>query len=243
MHVAIAAALTSWASRVAHEEATSQASQNPLTNLVWFERPGDTGDVGVGGNHEIGPAQSAKRPGTSSITMPSRVAPSSVNDHERTPPLQEISVPVLPSAADLIEVPGVVSTFAVIDQGTSYGPRTGPGSGTKGRGPGDSDPGTIGVGPGGPGSGVHPPELIAQVRPQYTTAAMMARIQGVVGMEAMVLPDGSVGDVRVTRSLDQNLGLDQEAITAVTRWRFRPATRQGTAIAMFVSIEMTFSLR
>jgi TonB family protein len=90
---------------------------------------------------------------------------------------------------------------------------------------------------------VRPPELIAQVRPQYTTAAMMARIQGVVGMEAIVLPDGSVGEVRVTRSLDQNLGLDQEAIKAVKRWRFRPATKQGTAIQMFVSIEMTFSLR
>jgi protein TonB len=85
--------------------------------------------------------------------------------------------------------------------------------------------------------------LNAQVRPQYTTAAMMARIQGVVGMEAIVMPDGSAVKVRVTRSLDQNLGLDQEAIKAVKRWRVRPATRQGAAIPMFVSIAMTFSLR
>ena len=72
---------------------------------------------------------------------------------------------------------------------------------------------------------------------------MLAKIQGVVGIEAVVMPDGSVGDVRIIRSLDRNLGLDEQAIKAVKRWRFRPATKMGTPIAMFVSVEMTFSLR
>jgi protein TonB len=72
---------------------------------------------------------------------------------------------------------------------------------------------------------------------------MMARIQGVVAMEAVVMADGSVGEVRIIRSLDKNLGLDEQAIKAVKGWRFRPGTRSGTAIPMFVSIEMTFSLR
>ena len=62
-------------------------------------------------------------------------------------------------------------------------------------------------------------------------------------MEAVVMPDGSIGEVRIIRSLDRNLGLDEQAIKAVKRWRFRPATRLGKAIPIFVSIEMTFSLR
>ena len=151
----------------------------------------------------------------------------------------------MPEASGLHEVPGVVSTLALVDYGTSQGPGIGPGSGDglRGSGLGNGRDSNTGDGPAGTGSGVRSPELLVQVRPNYTSAAMMARVQGVVGMEAVVMPDGSVGEVRIIRSLDQNLGLDEQAIKAVKRWRFRPATRRGTAIPMFVSIEMTFSLR
>jgi protein TonB len=62
-------------------------------------------------------------------------------------------------------------------------------------------------------------------------------------LEAVVLADGTVGDVRVTRSLDATFGLDQNAINAVRRWRFLPGTRLGTPLPVIVSIELTFTLR
>jgi protein TonB len=81
------------------------------------------------------------------------------------------------------------------------------------------------------------------VRPNYTNAALQARVRGLVVLDAVVLPDGSVGEVKIVRSLDQRFGLDEEAIKAVKQWRFRPARRAGGPIAMLVSVEMMFELR
>ena len=60
---------------------------------------------------------------------------------------------------------------------------------------------------------------------------------------ALVLADGTVGEVRIARSLDPVFGLDREAMRAVKAWTFAPATRGGTPISMWVSIELTFTLR
>ena len=87
------------------------------------------------------------------------------------------------------------------------------------------------------------PVLIREVKPNYTGEAMRARIQGIVTMEAVVLPDGSVGDVRITRSLDQQFGLDKEAIKTVKQWRFRPGMRLGQPVPVLIIIEMSFTLR
>jgi TonB family protein len=58
-----------------------------------------------------------------------------------------------------------------------------------------------------------------------------------------VLPDGTVGDVRITRSLDSRFGLDQEAIAAARRWRFKPGLLNGRPVPVAVTIELMFSLR
>jgi TonB family protein len=72
---------------------------------------------------------------------------------------------------------------------------------------------------------------------------MRAKVQGIVEVEAIVMPDGTVGQVQVVRSLDDRFGLDDKAIEAVKRWRFRPGTRQGKPVAVLVNIELTFTLR
>ena len=94
-----------------------------------------------------------------------------------------------------------------------------------------------------PGSGVTIPRLVQQVKPQYTADAMRMKAQGEVFLECVVLPDGSVGTIRVTRSLDPVFGLDEEAIKAARQWRFDPGTRDGQPVAVAVVIELTFTLR
>ena len=64
------------------------------------------------------------------------------------------------------------------------------------------------------------PVVIKEVKPNYTGEAMRARIQGLVTMEAIVMPDGSVGNVHIIKSLDTIFGLDQEAVEDVKKWRF-----------------------
>lgn len=107
------------------------------------------------------------------------------------------------------------------------------------REPGLLLPGGVSV----PGGAVQLPRPLKELKPQYTADAMRAKISGRVVVEAVVLPDGTVGYVNVAQSLDPHHGLDQEAIKAVKMWRFEPGTRDGTAVPVLVSIELTFSLR
>ena len=72
---------------------------------------------------------------------------------------------------------------------------------------------------------------------------MRAKVQGTVLLECIVLPNGSVGNIQVKRSLDRNFGLDQEAMKAARQWRFVPGTRLGEPVPVLISIELTFSLR
>jgi TonB family protein len=80
-------------------------------------------------------------------------------------------------------------------------------------------------------------------RPQYTPAALDARVQGDVLLEAVVLTDGSVGDVKVVESLDETYGLDQQAVDAMRRWTFEPGMRDGEPVRVAVKVQMTFTLK
>jgi TonB family protein len=72
---------------------------------------------------------------------------------------------------------------------------------------------------------------------------MRAKIQGTVTLEAVVNADGTVGDVRVVRSLDRTHGLDLEAIKAAKLWFFRPATdREGRPVPIIVTLELLFTI-
>ena len=85
--------------------------------------------------------------------------------------------------------------------------------------------------------------MLREVRPQYTSDAMRAKVQGTVLLECVVRSDGSVGDLQVVRSLDPVFGLDSEAIKAAKQWRFRPGSRLGEAVSVLITIELTFTLR
>ena len=93
------------------------------------------------------------------------------------------------------------------------------------------------------GNGVTSPVLIHETKPNYTGEAMRARIQGLVKLEAIVMPDGSVGDVRVVHSLDQQFGLDKEAIKTLRQWRFKPGMRLGQPVPVLILVEISFTLR
>src|SRR5207237_444697 len=101
--------------------------------------------------------------------------------------------------------------------GTGTGTGIGPGTGS-GLGPGSG--GGTGGGTYRPGNGVTTPRVLKEVKPQYTSDAMRAKVQGSVWLECVVRPDGSVGDVKVIRSLDSTFGLDLEAMKAARPWKF-----------------------
>ena len=94
-----------------------------------------------------------------------------------------------------------------------------------------------------PGNGVTLPTVVKQVRPVYTQEAKDARIVGTVMLDAVVLADGMVGDVQVSRSLDQQYGLDEQAVKAMKQWQFKPGTKDGKPVAVRIDVEITFTLK
>ena len=65
--------------------------------------------------------------------------------------------------------------------------------------------------------------------------------EGTVVLEALVRKDGKVDVVHLLRSL--RFGLDQSAIEALRRWRFRPGTKNGMPVDVTVNGEVTFNIR
>jgi TonB family protein len=90
--------------------------------------------------------------------------------------------------------------------------------------------------------GIKPPRIIRQEDPKYTSAAMRARIQGVVTLDVVIGTDGAVRAARTRTSLDDKLGLDNQAIEAVKRWRFEPAMLDGQPVPIVVLLEIYFRL-
>jgi protein TonB len=80
-----------------------------------------------------------------------------------------------------------------------------------------------------------------EVKPKYTDGAMRRKMQGVVEVAAVVLEDGTVGDVKVTKPLDEEL--DQQAVAAAKQWTFKPGTVDGKPVKVQVTIELSFTLR
>ena len=242
VHVALFVTSLLILSRVPAIVEPAKSSLDFAKDIVWLDQPGPGGGGG-GGNRRPEPIRKAEMPGKEKITVPAAKPPKIENPAppKDIPPQPTMNIPAVAAAAGITEMPGALSGLPAAPS-TGSGVGSGAGSGTgSGLGPGSG--GGTGGGVYRPGSGVASPVVITEVKPQYTADAMRAKIQGTVWIEAVVLPDGSVGNVQITRSLDQTFGLDQEAIKAVKRWRFRPGTRAGQPVPVLVEIELTFTLR
>src|SRR6202451_16566 len=88
-----------------------------------------------------------------------------------------------------------------------------------------------------PGELVYP-AATQQVDPGYPLELMKQNVQGTVILSAVIRGDGSVGEVRVLRGVDDRL--DQYASAALSRWRFRPASRNGDPVALQTVVMIPF---
>ncbi len=91
--------------------------------------------------------------------------------------------------------------------------------------------------------GVKAPVVQFDKKPSYTAEAMRKKIEGSIELETIVNKEGKPTEVKVIRSLDKDYGLDEKAVDALKAWTFKPATKDGKAVAMKVKVEMTFTLR
>ncbi len=87
-----------------------------------------------------------------------------------------------------------------------------------------------------PASDLSQPAATRKVDPAYPLQLMRENVAGTVILYAIIHADGTVGDVRVLRGVDDRL--DQFAKEAVSQWKFDPATKNGAP----VDIEATFQI-
>lgn len=90
------------------------------------------------------------------------------------------------------------------------------------------------------GGGITEPERASVPGPIYPEAARRARVQGVVVLDVLIMPDGTVGDIRPIRILP--LGMTDAAIDAVRQWVFKPATLEGKPVAVQYVLTIRFQL-
>jgi len=84
------------------------------------------------------------------------------------------------------------------------------------------------------------PLRISSAEPQYTDEARSRNIIGTVLLSALVLPDGSMDQIRVLRGL--GFGLDEKSIDAARASIFLPGVKDGKFIKSFVQLEMNFNI-
>lgn len=222
-----------------YQATTAEPPRLDSVPLVFVNEAGPGG--GGGGNPAPAPpkpvvAPKSEPPPAIRFTPPPPVPPPPTPP----PPIPSFSAPVMTPDATLAQASGTnVLAAPTPVGGGGQGTGIGPGSG-RGLGPGTE----AGFGGGAyrPGAGIRSPTVLKEVKPQYTSDALRVKIQGSVQLEAVVRADGTVGDVRVTRSLDRVHGLDQEAIKAARQWLFTPATREGKPVPIVVVLELTFTI-
>jgi TonB family protein len=140
------------------------------------------------------------------------------------------------------------------DPFSKYGvPSNGPGSGGgigsgSGGGVGSGSGGGFGPGSGGGvgggayriGGGVSQPIPIFKPEPEYSEEARKAKFQGTVMLAIVVDTDGKAKNIRVVRPL--GMGLDEKAVEAVGKWRFKPGQKDGHPVPVMANVEVNFRL-
>lgn len=120
--------------------------------------------------------------------------------------------------------PGGVGSGCCGGDGSSTGPHVGNGP-----------PGIVPL-----GKGVSAPQVIFNPEPTFSDEARKSKTQGRVTLLLIVGKDGLPYDIRVRESL--GMGLDEKALEAVNRWRFRPAMLNGQPVATRIEVEVDFHL-
>ena len=88
--------------------------------------------------------------------------------------------------------------------------------------------------------GISQPAVIHKVDPEYSEEARKAQYSGTVLLSVIVDTQGNPRDIRVIRKL--GMGLDEKAVEAVQKWKFRPAMKGATPVNVRATVEVNFKL-
>jgi TonB family protein len=250
IHVGIIALLLFVGTNPVVQEAVKEQVSLIAPNLTEYipeapKKAKTMGGGGGGGAREIPPPSKGALPKPS----PKQFVPPQIQRVEEPKLVMEPTIIAqLDAPLPKINMPEMGDPFAKIgppSQGSGSG--SGFGSG-KGGGVGSGSGGGFGPGSGGNmgggaysvGGGVSAPGVLFKVEPEYSEEARKAKFQGTVVLSIVVDPSGKARDIKVIPPL--GLGLDEKAIEAVSKWRFKPGMKDGVPVPVRASVEVNFRL-
>ena len=216
-------------------------------NLKPYEAPPQkkaAGGGGGGGAREITPVSKGQAPKPSMkqftppmiVQQPPKLA---MTPTIIAPPDAVLPQNNLPNWGDPLAKLSSLSNGAGSGGGMGNGTGGGLGSG-KGGGFGPGEGGGVGGGVFRVGGGVSAPAVISKVDPEYSEEARKAKYSGTVTLAVIVDAEGRARDIHISKSL--GMGLDEKAIEAVEKWKFKPGMRNGQAVNVRATIEVNFRL-
>jgi TonB family protein len=226
-----------------------------LPNLIFVMTEGPGGGGGGGGELSEDPASVQKIEGEDLAKVAVELEPPEdkliFEDPDKPPEdeekeetakedeVPEVIAPVVAQAPDDITQRGVLEGQEQLLESAGPGQGRGIGAG-EGPGIGEGTGGGFGGGTYRMGSGLTPPVIVRQVRPDFTEDALARKIQGEVEVEVVILKDGTVRPVRVLRGLSADL--NERAIEAASQWKFIPAKLKGQPVDLIASITIEFNI-
>lgn len=196
-----------------------------------------------------GRSQTDKRPASGSIKPSSAASPGRTRrtGAPKTGKAKATSAEVPGVAAPKIDIPekGTGPAFAPVPGSDSsltappaqWNPEKTPDA------TGDKQESTGGTGSGGGDGGSYSQGLVvlSRVLPRYPPRAEARGIEGWVRLEITTTPAGTVSDAKVVDASPKEI-FDQAALEAIRRWRFKPAFREGRAVAQRATLKLRFRL-
>jgi TonB family protein len=205
------------------------------------------GGGGGGGSHElVDPSKGKLPPRMKDPVVPPMIP---VNEHPKlafTPAINvqaNLQLPDNPLMANFGVKTGQNVTLSN-GQGDGGGMGTGSGGGIgsgNGNGWGPGSGGNAGGGVYRVGGGISAPVALVQPEAEFSDEARRAKYQGVCLVSLIVDAQGNPQNPRVIRPL--GMGLDEKALEAVRKYKFKPALRNGTTpVPVMITIEINFRL-
>ena len=149
-----------------------------------------------------------------------------------------------------VETPEEIAFDLGLDLGVALGVEGGMSGGVAGGVPGGVVGGVVGGLPEAPppaptlqavrvGGRIQEPKRIKGAAPKYPEAARMARLQGVVILECLISPRGTVAEVTIVQG--QPL-LEEAAVDAVRQWVYSPTLMDGVPVPVLMTVTVRFDL-
>ena len=88
----------------------------------------------------------------------------------------------------------------------------------------------------------HPPRIISKTDPLYPVEAKRGNMEGKVTLHFIVTKQGEVKAASVMKSVPPGV-FDENALAAIRKWRFTPATKNGEAVDVIIIAPLKFELQ